>query len=111
MSHPPTHMYIVRLCCANYRGDSYSRFYQQNVECTKHMCANYVVAAIRDIINSSSGYAWLLLPLVKSLSSLRRPRVNISSIVIVLFKVILSVIVTCTILKLFLCIFFRELEV
>ena len=45
------------------------------------------------------------------LSSLRRPRVNISSIVIVLFKVILSVIVTCTILKLFLCIFFRELEV
>ena len=75
------------------------------------MCANYVVAAIRDIINSS-GYAWLPSPsLVKSLSSLRRPRVNISSIVIVLFKVILSVIVTCTILKLFLCIFFRELEV
>ena len=50
--------------CANYRGGSYSRFYQQNVECTKQMCANYVVAAIRDIINSS-GYAWLPSPSCK----------------------------------------------
>ena len=113
-------MYKAHVC--KLRGGSDTGYYQQQWLCLAAFSLLYLLYLLYILYilyllwrTSCTSCGVHLIPPVHlvhpPLSSLRRPRVNISSIVIVLFRVILSVIVTCTILKLFLCIFFRELEV